>query len=83
MNGYERWLSSKKAGQITIDDEFARQRNPDWEWTRQQQIDNLLNRAAEREQVAKFYDRHYNTLATTNLRQCAENDRALAAMLRR
>lgn len=83
MNGYERWLDSKNDGQISIDDEAARIRNPDWEWTRKQRIEKLITMAKQREEEAKFWWKHGNTLRATHLSQCAEGDRQLAAMLRR
>lgn len=82
-SGYTRWLNSKKTEQITIDDEFARQRNPDWEWTREEKIANLLKRADQDDKAAKWWAEHHNTQRAQHLRNCAAGARSLAAMLRR
>lgn len=67
--------------QLTFEDEKHKRNRP--ESTRQERIDQLTKMGKQRMAEAEWWQSLGNNLTATHLRQCAANDFALAAMIRR
>lgn len=67
--------------QLSFEDEKFGRNRP--EPTRQERIDQLLKHADEREALADWYEKYHGHIYARGLRMAAQNDRSLAALMRR